>query len=241
MLNRRSEQGQHPRIVMGDGMSRLKTTLLSGLAALGLSAPAAVAANYLPVGPQLNVSLNTVTTGGWQQCYSAPMSTFLGFDAEGSLPNCTGSSIMLAGRVTGSNTLLVLAQAPRADVFYNTGYNTGVTHEANGTAWYNAPMAGWGFAPAGSTVNKDPCDITPGAGRMCVSTSNGNGGYRINDFIRLNSSDGYEKLVFTFVGGGTWTEGGGAVPEPSTWALMIGGFCLAGATLRRRARGALRA
>ncbi|PZQ60252.1 MAG: hypothetical protein DI570_14505 [Phenylobacterium zucineum] len=27
---------------------------------------------------------------------------------------------------------------------------------------------------------------------------------------------------------------GGAVPEPSTWALMIGGFGLAGATLRRR-------
>ena len=28
--------------------------------------------------------------------------------------------------------------------------------------------------------------------------------------------------------------GGGAVPEPATWALMIGGFGLAGAALRRR-------
>ena len=27
---------------------------------------------------------------------------------------------------------------------------------------------------------------------------------------------------------------GGAVPEPATWALMIGGFGLAGAALRRR-------
>ncbi|WP_293907435.1 PEPxxWA-CTERM sorting domain-containing protein [Phenylobacterium sp.] len=30
------------------------------------------------------------------------------------------------------------------------------------------------------------------------------------------------------------TPFGGAVPEPSTWALTIGGFGLAGATLRRR-------
>jgi hypothetical protein len=26
----------------------------------------------------------------------------------------------------------------------------------------------------------------------------------------------------------------GAIPEPATWAMMIGGFCLIGATLRRR-------
>lgn len=30
------------------------------------------------------------------------------------------------------------------------------------------------------------------------------------------------------------SDGGNAVPEPATWALMIGGFGLAGATLRRR-------
>lgn len=33
---------------------------------------------------------------------------------------------------------------------------------------------------------------------------------------------------------GTVERLGGAVPEPATWALMIGGFGLAGATLRRR-------
>ena len=34
----------------------------------------------------------------------------------------------------------------------------------------------------------------------------------------------------------------GAVPEPGTWALMIGGFGLAGASLRRRReRSAVRA
>jgi hypothetical protein len=31
----------------------------------------------------------------------------------------------------------------------------------------------------------------------------------------------------------------GAIPEPSSWALMIGGFGLLGAALRRRAAGAI--
>jgi hypothetical protein len=37
------------------------------------------------------------------------------------------------------------------------------------------------------------------------------------------------------------TAPGGGVPEPASWALMIAGFGLAGATLRRRQRGAVRA
>lgn len=220
-------------------MTNLRTTLLSGLAALAVSAPAAVAADYLPVGPQLNVAVSTVTSGGWQLCYSAPMSTFLGYIAQSALSACTGSNIMLAGRVTGSSTLLVLAQAPKADVFFDTGYNTGVTHQANGSEWYNANIYSWGFAPAGATVNKDPCDITAGSGRMCINTNNNNGGYRINDLVRLNSSDGYEKLVYSFVGGSSESGegsggGGGAVPEPGSWALMIAGFGFAGTILRRR-------
>jgi len=32
----------------------------------------------------------------------------------------------------------------------------------------------------------------------------------------------------------TYAAGGGAVPEPAAWALMISGFGLAGAALRRR-------
>jgi len=37
----------------------------------------------------------------------------------------------------------------------------------------------------------------------------------------------YEKLVFT-------SDGGGAVPEPASWALLITGFALVGAAARRR-------
>jgi hypothetical protein len=32
---------------------------------------------------------------------------------------------------------------------------------------------------------------------------------------------------------------GGAVPEPSTWAMLIGGFAMVGAAMRRRAKSVL--
>ena len=46
---------------------------------------------------------------------------------------------------------------------------------------------------------------------------------------QLLGADQFATLTVTNLGGG-----GPAVPEPSTWALMIGGFGLAGAALRRR-------
>lgn len=51
----------------------------------------------------------------------------------------------------------------------------------------------------------------------------------------LFGEDQKGRLVVTNLGGG----GGGAVPEPATWAMMISGFGLVGGTLRRaRQQGA---
>jgi hypothetical protein len=63
---------------------------------------------------------------------------------------------------------------------------------------------------------------------------------------RLDPGDTFSLLIGltrpvnpqTFSFTGTWSDGlsASAVPEPASWALMIGGFGLAGAALRRRNR-----
>ena len=202
--------------------------LFGAVVAATLAAPA-LAAGYLPVGPQANVSLATLTSGGWTQCYSAEMATVFGVSAATTLSACTGSNLLLAGRATGSSTLLVLAQALKSDVLFDTGNNASVTHSANGTEWYNHDNFSLGFVDPAHTVNKNSCDFrTTGGLRLCIHTDSGFGGYRINDITGLNGSTAYEKLAFT---------SNGAVPEPAAWALMIAGFGLVGASLRRRRTG----
>jgi hypothetical protein len=78
--------------------------------------------------------------------------------------------------------------------------------------------------------------------------SNGGGGVTINGSsdafpINLGAS---QRLVISGVAGpqavygstATFERGTAAVPEPATWALMIGGFGGAGAMLRRRRKAA---
>ncbi|WP_236697445.1 PEPxxWA-CTERM sorting domain-containing protein [Sphingomonas sp. Leaf357] len=208
-------------------MNTIKTLLATTFAAtITLAAAPAMAADYLPVGPQTNVALSTVTGGGWSLCYSASMGSAIGNSAAAAISNCTGDRLMLAGRVTGSDTLLALAQAPRADVLFDTGAaNNGVFHLANGTNWFNADNWSWGFVGAGQSLTKYQCGIGPANGSMCIHTVNGAGGYSING---MYTSTGYDKLVFQFVSG--------AVPEPATWGMMILGFGVVGAAMRRRAK-----
>jgi hypothetical protein len=156
--------------------------------AAALAASPAAAATYLPVGPQLNVAVGTVTGGGWSLCYSATMATIFGSSASVALSDCAGDRLLVAGRETGSGTLLVLAQALKTDVLFNTGAeNNGTTNIANGTGWYNADNWSFGFVPAGDTPNKNECDTASGIGRLCIHTLTFTGGYRINHIQGLNS------------------------------------------------------
>ena len=202
------------------------------LAAAVVAAPVMANAAYLPTGPQLNVSVSTVTNGGWSQCFSGGMDQFLGNSASSALSACNGDRILVAGRATGSDTFLVLAQTTRADAFFDTGAaDNGVTHESDGTAWYNSDNWSFGFAPAGEQVRKYECDTNSGQGRLCLHTINNAGGYRFNDITTFSSD--YEKVVYTMNGTGV-----SAAPEPGSWALMIVGFGLGGLALRRRSAAA---
>lgn len=208
--------------------------LRTALVALAATAavPAAAMPSYYPFGPQANVSLATVTGGGWSLCYQALYGTPLGNDASAALSGCgTGDLLMLAARETGSSTLLVLAAAPRTDTLTNTGAaNNGVTHVANGTGWYYAPFWSWGFANAGDPVNKIECDTdnTGATLKLCWHTYDWVGGWRAGAFTDLNGSADFEKLIFVASRG----DDPDPTPAPATLALL--GLGLAGLAAARR-------
>jgi PEP-CTERM motif len=202
---------------------------ISAAAIFAASSSVASAATYLPVGPQTNVAVSTVTGGGWTQCYSSTYGTPLGNSSAGALANCGTGNIMLAARLVNSETLLVLAQAALADVTFNTG-NGNVTHNANGTEWYNSDNYSWGFARGGDSVQRGECDVSSinAAERLCWHTVSFTGGWRAGTNTGLNSSSAFERLIFAA------DASVGAVPEPATWLMIIMGFGFIGASMRRK-------
>lgn len=197
------------------------------------------AQTYLPVGPQVDVPTNVVTTGGWIECFRNTYDIPL--DAEEVLERCTGDRLMLSCQPTGSDTLTLLAQAPREDVTFDTGENSDVTHIANGTGWYfnisapgenSAGQNAWGFVRAGDSVNKNNCDTdSTGADneRLCWHLLIGEGGYRCGVTEDLNGSTDFERVVYSNVAFSA------NIPTLSEWGLiaMAGILGLAGLLVAR--------
>jgi hypothetical protein len=195
--------------------------VLAALLAAGVFASSASATppSYYPSGPQQNVAVSTVTGGGWTQCFIDTYADDLHAALPGLLSSCTGSYLMLAGRPTGSSTLTLLAAAPRTDVLFDTGPTApvgsgGVTHTANGTAWYFHDDDGlsdgsWGFAAAGDQVFNAQCDVGDfypnfygdSSNRLCWHLISPYGGFRLGSTTGLNSDPNYDRLVFESNGG----------------------------------------
>jgi hypothetical protein len=202
----------------------LSLLLCSGLAFAGTL-------TYTPVGPQTNVAISTVTDGGWTQCYAATMDVFIGDNAENVLSVCSGDYLMMAGRETGSDTLLLLAEAPYADTIFNTGMNTDQVHEANGSGWYFAANWSWGFSGLSESMYKSECDTAEGADKMCLHTVGQAGGFRIGGITSLNGSTDYEKVFFVANASAV-----SDTPEPATAALLgLGLAALLASRGRKRA------
>lgn len=152
--------------------------------------------DYLPVGPQQNVTLARVVAGGWSQCWVKPYAMDL--DVPGLMAACTRQRLMVACRRTGNPTIQLLAQAARSDVFFLTETED-VIHEANGTRWYFTPDWSMGFAPLGQATDRYECDVAPGADRLCFHTLPAwTQGYRCGDDRDLDSNGNatHERLFF---------------------------------------------
>jgi hypothetical protein len=202
----------------------LRTAIVA--AALAAAAAPASAVTYLPVGPQKDVSISTVTAGGWTLCYSALFGTPFGTSAATTLAACTGERLLLAGRLTGSDNLLVLAQTTVTDALNPTGAaDNGVFTTSNGADWFYNDGWSWGFKPIGVGFTKFQCAFGPPDASICIHTLDFVGGFSVNTVGGLNGSVDYEKLVFT--------SGDVVVPAPATLALLGLGLGLVALGRRR--------
>ena len=154
------------------------------------------AQTYLPVGPQTNVPVATVTGGGWTECYKDFYADIM--DDDTVLADCPGDLLMLSCRETDSSTLTLLAQGDRSDVTFDTGFNSNVLHTANGVGWYFNTVFSWGFVREGDSVSKNECDVDSSVAnneRLCWHLTN-SGGYRCGATENLNASVDFERIVY---------------------------------------------
>ncbi len=135
---------------------------------------------------------------GWDQCYVGT------YDLNVSLASiqssCSRANLLVACRQVGSSVLKVAANAPRADVLFDTGMGN-VLHVANDVGWYFNNSWSWGYANVADRVNRNSCDTETGSfpsQRLCFHTSGAalSGGYRCGTTTGLNSSRTWERVVY---------------------------------------------
>ena len=120
---------------------------------------------YRPHGPQVNISLARVLTGGWKICYKgshAEIDAIIDTDVQDIEDSkCRGSNIMMAcGRDNNSDvpaTLQLLAWAPREVVFNHTSdkgeVSMGTRFYRTWTSypWTSSRYGVWGFNGGNTT------------------------------------------------------------------------------------------
>ena len=96
---------------------------------------------------------------GWSICYNDTYNIVLNASLLNTiLTNCNKSKILMGCRLVNTTSLILSAMGNREDVLFDCGHVTNCTRVANGVAWYYSSDYSWGFAPAGSAVNRISCD-----------------------------------------------------------------------------------
>jgi len=128
------------------------------------------------------------------------------------------------------------AAQPPADPTTFVGLQTGQSLTLHSTAGFNAFSFYMGSPDDYNYVTVDGVTLN-GSALMGLPHVSSNGDQSVGRTVFYNLGGDVVHDV-TFSSGGVAFEfdniAVAAVPEPATWALMIGGFGLAGATLRRR-------
>lgn len=196
------------------------------IAALTAAATTICAANAAtqPFGVMNDVSASTVAGWGFTECYSETMRTSLSGSVRDEIDACstdTSDYFMIAGRVTDSDTFLVLASTTvgflrNLDTGRSDSRNVSVLN--NGANWYNSDFWSVGFAGADDTVFKNSCDTNGRTerDRLCLHTSS-SGGWRVANFTGLNNSLAYEKVFLV-------ASPDAAVPVPAALPLFLAGM-----------------
>ncbi|MEO0531778.1 MAG: hypothetical protein AAF266_14555 [Planctomycetota bacterium] len=195
------------------------------------------AAPFVPVGPQNDIPIATVTDQwGWSLIYDGAYGEF-----DIPIETVFGAAqdfVMLGAYLDGTDTLEVLAAARTDDVLSFTPLNT--PRSANGAVWYYNGNS-MGFAGAGDTIRQSTADTNGGGERDRLSWHTGigesgfrqdptvtpldiDGGWRAGTFTGLNNNQQWRRVVFTAV-----------IPEPASAAgLLIAVTLLASADARTR-------
>ena len=131
----------------------------------------------MPSGPQTNIDMKIIYSGGWEECFKAGYSQgSSGRKISEILKVCSKRKLMLACKVASASKMKLLAWAERADVSFETKERN-PNHVSYGTSWYlnsnGSPSLSWGFAKAGSTISRSNCDTAAGNEhlRLCWHTS----------------------------------------------------------------------
>jgi len=222
-------------------MSLRTLALSAGLGTAMLAAPASAAIVLTFEGVGNNAGVQGFYNGGTDSQGNSGPNLGVEFNANslGLVDADSGGSGNFANEPTPNTILFFLSGT--AILNYAAGFDTGFsffyTSSSAATVKVYDGLNATGNLIGSINLNAQHTSNCVGdpSGTFCNWTAGGvafAGTAKSIDFGGTTNNTGYDNITFGSERPGT----GNPVPEPATWALMIGGFGMAGAVMRRRRR-----